>query len=58
MASWNPDSGFPIYATETISHTKELAEKIGVSASQLSRIVSGERGQSAVIFSYRCGKGI
>ena len=37
-----PDSGFPIYATETTSHKRELAEKIGVSASQLSRIVSGE----------------
>ncbi len=38
----HPDSGFPIYATGTISHKKELAEKIGVSASQLSCIVSSE----------------
>ena len=37
-----PDSGFPIYATGTTSHKRNLAEKIGVSASQLSRIVSGE----------------
>ena len=36
----HPDSGFPIYATGTIITQKELAEKIGVSASQLSRIVS------------------
>ena len=34
----HPDSGFPIYATGTTITQKELAEKIGVSASQLSRI--------------------
>ena len=38
-----PDSGFPIYATGTTSHKRNLREgEIGVSASQLSRIVSGE----------------
>ena len=38
----HPDSGFLIYATGDHITQKELAEKIGVSASQLSRIVSGE----------------
>ena len=38
----HPDSGFPIYVTGTTSHKRNLRKKIGVSASQLSRIVSGE----------------
>ena len=38
----HPDSGFPIYVTGTTSHKRNLRKKLGVSASQLSRIVSGE----------------